>query len=172
MFSTLSLLIKHWLSTYCNILSLTRTHTHILPSLNQCILLQNCPKSSLHSVLAFSPRPEIPHIACIFHHSLINLTYSFMPSHLLCRGQDNRSKAEDRPCHSPASQLPLTLTCYKIKFELLGLAYSAAPSSVTLSTPSLFFPSFHLFHALYVANNIDILLGKTELISKHRLLAL
>lgn len=62
--------------------------------------------------------------------------------------------------HSPASQLLLTLNCYKIKFELFGLAYSAAPSPVTESISSLFFPSFHLFHALYIANNIDVLLGK------------
>ena len=154
-------------------LSCAHTHTLILPLLILCILLQNCPKSSPSTLsLSFSPCSEIPHIACIFHNSLINLTYSLVPSHLLCCGQDNPLKTEDQPCHSPASQLPLTLNCYKIKFELFGLAYSAAPSPVTESISSLFFPSFHLFHALYIANNIDILLGKTELISKHHLLPL
>ena len=151
-FSTLSLLTKHWLSTYCNVLSLsharvhTHTHTHTLPLLILCILLQNCPKFSPSTLsLSFSPCPETRHIACIFHNSLINLTHSIVPSHLLCRGQDNPLKTEDRPCHSPASQLPLTLNCYKIKFEPFGLAYSAAPSPVTVSISSLFFPSFHLF---------------------------
>ena len=124
----------------------THTHIHTLPLLILCILLQNCPKFSPSTLsLSFSPCPEIRHIACIFHNSLINLTHSVVPSHLLCHDQDNPLKTEDWPCHSPASQLPLTLNCYKIKFEPFGLAYSAAPSPVTVSISSLLFPSFHLF---------------------------